>query len=176
MVKVCTVNVVASVNFGQKLDLKFLGTVLKSASKTKKFHGLIVRWKIPKCTFILFENGSVLVTGTKDTSIANECIQKLAFKIFNRYWAPPLKIGNLVGKSSLDEEDKHIFITATKDSRVFQNLTTNNRVVYEPERFAGLCFYTGHCLVVAFQTGKCIITGCKTETGQAEAMKHFIGW
>ena len=179
--KVRTSNIVASVSFGCPLDLVVIFAEFgeeKCKYKPSKFHGLI--YKSKKCTFNIYSNGSVLCTGASRFKIVKQsfsrlrkCLHKIGFKV-KKYFE--IKIGNYVGTFQLDNVCKTYLSTIYVNVAFFRNFASRNLVIFEPDRFCAITWYSKrNVTVVAFRTGRCIVTGCKTQTDQQLAVTEFLG-
>ena len=179
--KVHTWNIVSSVSLGCPLDLVVLMGELNIENckyRPSKFHGLI--YKMPECTMNIYSNGSVLCTGAKDTDTALRCIEILVDKVrncgFDVSGQLNFKVGNRVGSFVLSESEKNILEMVYVNEEVFNKLASNNVVIYEPCRFCGVTWYAKNgTTIIAFRTGRCIVTGCKTPGDQQNAIKEFRG-
>jgi TATA-box binding protein (TBP) (component of TFIID and TFIIIB) len=53
-------------------------------------------------------------------------------------------------------------------------IAVSSNAVYEPEIFSGLKLKTKSGTVIAFSSGKLIVTGCKTKAEQTLALEEFL--
>ncbi len=158
-------NVVATVDLGCRLDLKFLSTqAWNTEYNQKRFHALIMRIRNPRTTAPVFSSGKMVITGAKSEDLARlaarrhaRAIQKCGFqtKFLN------FKVQNFVGSVSCGfyVRLKGIANTCWQSAK------------HEPELFPGLVYTMVSprvkCLV--FSTGKVVITGAKSEEDVYEA-------
>ena len=179
--QVRTSNVVVSVSFGCPLDLVIIFSELgvdKCKYQPSKFHGLI--YKTSECSFTLYSNGSVLCTGSKNVRTSRKCINLLASVIrnigFNVVQPLRVKVGNRVGSFVLSCKDIECLKEIYTKPEHFRRFSKNNVVIYAPERFCGMTWYDKKGVaIVAFRTGRCIITGCASRRGRRLTVGKFLG-
>ena len=179
--KVRTTNVVVSVALGCTLDLYGLYVELGADHckfQPKKFHGLIYR--LPHCTMNIYSNGSILCTGAKSMKIAKQNLMQTVTQLrnlgFNVSKRLVFKNGNRVGTFSLCDNDKKYLTRVYSNKEAFQNICATNLAIYEPSRFCALTWYSKNGVtIIAFRTGRCIITGKSSKRDHTLAIDEFIG-
>jgi transcription initiation factor TFIID TATA-box-binding protein len=172
------VNVVANFSLKCEFDLMTLKSQLNSANvsyEPKKFGALVIRLKKPKCTMLVFKNGSVTITGA-----ANEKVSKIsafflaAFLTGKNYnvSVEDYKIVNMVATFDVSE-----ISTGNKETKLdLAELYKLNlaSALYEPELFpAYSCVFNGVKLMV-FNSGKINFIGAKNMFQIMEAFESFM--
>lgn len=155
-------NVVATVSFKleEKIDLlKILNKIEDTEYNPEVFPGLILRFKEPKATFLIFSSGKMILTGLKDIPFAASAVNELMkeFKKVNIILSnPDVKITNIVATV-----DFHSFINLNKA------IVNMDNVMYEPEVFPALIYHMQEpktAVFLIFSTGKIICTKIKNKT------------
>jgi transcription initiation factor TFIID TATA-box-binding protein len=152
-------NIVASINLGLRLDLNYLTETLEKCKYIpEQFPGLVFYLDKPKATFLVFETGKLVCTGSTSEGNLKKAVRRLVqiFKKLNINVKvdPEVIIQNIVASgnlfSRLDLDEAVI---------VLQN------VVYEPEQFPGAIyrFVDPKVVFLLFSTGKIVCTGAKSE-------------
>jgi transcription initiation factor TFIID TATA-box-binding protein len=76
--KVTVQNIVASGNINMKLNLNFLALELDNTEyEPEQFPGLVYKLIEPNATFLLFSNGKLVCTGTKNNQQLNDSTEQL---------------------------------------------------------------------------------------------------
>lgn len=150
------VNVVASMQIGERLDLELISKKIKHCEYDPEFyHALKFKNQNPKITILVQKNGKIIFCGGKSlTSIENvkktffHSLEKIGYLPMNN----PLKIENIV---VISQFENHIDINKFASS--------NFDIQYEPESFPGLFFKNKSPKFTAsiFKTGKFSIIGLK---------------
>ena len=163
--QVSTCNIVVSFSLGCKLEIYEIRKIFPSSYKPQNFHGCVV--KAYDTTFVLYSNGSGVCLGNKTETEAYACVRRLcqAFKCkVSKY-----KICNMVGCFSLKNSKMLLDVMAGKNLKP-------KRVRFEPEIYPGLVYHARNGgTVLAYHTGKCIVTGCPDTATRAETVKQFLG-
>lgn len=77
--KVTVQNIVASGTIDMMLNLNFLSLELKNTEyEPEQFPGLVYKLENPPATFLLFSNGKLVCTGTKNNQQLNDSMDQLA--------------------------------------------------------------------------------------------------
>ena len=157
-------NIVATTTIGTELNLGDIALVVPGNRYNKRrFPGLIMQIDDPKTTFLLFQNGKVVIIGAKSTDDLPIAIQKLCEKL--------TKYGFKVSVES-DISVKNIVATADIGTEVnLMDIALSlglENVEYEPEQFPGLVYWFEEHLAVflIFNSGKFVCLGTKSP-GQA---------
>jgi len=80
--KITVQNIVASGNINIMLNLNFLALELENTEyEPEQFPGLVYKLVEPNATFLLFSNGKLVCTGTKNNQQLNESMDQLIRKI-----------------------------------------------------------------------------------------------
>ncbi len=76
--KITVQNIVASGNINMMLNLNFLALELKNTEyEPEQFPGLVYKLENPPATFLLFSNGKLVCTGTKDNKQLEDSMSQL---------------------------------------------------------------------------------------------------
>jgi|TARA_E500000331_G_scaffold331118_1_gene353215 transcription initiation factor TFIID TATA-box-binding protein len=167
------VNVVASTQLTESLDLYDIADILDKDYEAEQFPGLTYRVEDPKVCVLLFRSGKAVATGAKSVDDIHAAFQKVHNELTDagfQLWdfdQDSIEIQNLVVThnygNTLDLSE--LIITMPFD-----------KTEYEPEVFPGLIYRIDDpksvCLV--FSSGKCVITGCKSLDEAEEATEHLV--
>ncbi len=76
--KITVQNIVASGNINMKLNLNYLALALENTEyEPEQFPGLVYKLEEPTATFLLFSNGKLVCTGTKNNQQLTDSMEKL---------------------------------------------------------------------------------------------------
>ena len=163
------VNVVASGNLHQKLDLykiqkKFPDTEYNS----EQFPGLVFRLSNPKTATLLFRTGKMVCTGAKSEKLARKAIKLIVTQLrkknikITKY--ATVKIQNIVAAANLGG-----IITIEKAARSIPHS------MYEPEQFPGVIYRVidPKVVILFFASGKLVCVGAKIESDMYRAVNNF---
>lgn len=160
------VNMVASTQLTESIDLYDVSNKLGINYEAEQFPGMVYRVATPKVCILLFRSGKAVVTGAKSEEDVTAGLQVLHDDLTDNgyemwpYQPEDISIENIVVtyEYGSDLDLSHLIFTMPFD-----------KTEYEPEVFPGLIYRIDEpksvCLV--FSSGKCVITGCKSE-GEAE--------
>ncbi|MHA1713286.1 MAG: TATA-box-binding protein [Candidatus Ranarchaeia archaeon] len=152
-------NIVASIVLGLRLDLNFLAETLDHCKYIpEQFPGLVYYLDSPKATFLVFETGRLVCTGTTSETALHKAVDRLV-KLFQKLDLnvkknPEVHIQNIVASGDLFSK-----LNLDEAVLVLQN------ILYEPEQFPGaiLRFEDPKVVFLLFSTGKIVCTGAKSE-------------
>ncbi|KAK9829460.1 hypothetical protein WJX72_006000 [[Myrmecia] bisecta] len=150
-------NIVATVNFKCKLDLKNIALHARNAEyNPKRFAAVIMRIRNPKTTALIFASGKMVVTGAKSESAAHLAARKycrIIQKLGNDAHFQEFKVQNIVGSCDV------------KFPIRLEGLAYTHGMFcsYEPELFPGLIYRMKQPKIVLliFVSGKVVLTGAK---------------
>uniref|UniRef100_A0A1I8B605 TATA-box-binding protein n=1 Tax=Meloidogyne hapla TaxID=6305 RepID=A0A1I8B605_MELHA len=154
----------------KKLDLYTLANIIKNAKYTPdRFLALIIKVKQPlQSTALVFSNGRLVCVGTKSVKESEAAINNFV-KIISEASCLSInmrafEIQNVVSSFAFSV---HLNLQALYDTmRIAPPQWLARHISYNPEFFAGNVLKTQRfscgCSLV-FTTGKCIITGARTE-------------
>ena len=160
------VNMVASTQLTESIDLYDVSNKLGINYEAEQFPGMVYRVATPKVCILLFRSGKAVVTGAKSEEDVTAGLQVLHDDLTDNgyemwpYQPEDISIENIVVtyEYGSDLDLSHLIFTMPFD-----------KTEYEPEVFPGLIYRIDEpksvCLV--FSSGKCVITGCKSE-GEAK--------
>ncbi len=150
-------NIVAFVDLKTELDLERLAFELPDSEyDPDRFPALIVKFKEPKISFLVFRNGKMNCTGADDISKIEAGVAKLVKQLRD--------LGIEIKK---DPKITVTNVVATVDLGIVMNLDeialNIENVEYEPEQFPGLVYkpYDSTVSVLIFGTGKLVVAGLR---------------
>lgn len=80
--KITVQNIVASGNINMMLNLNFLSLELENTEyEPEQFPGLVYKLEDPPATFLLFSNGKLVCTGTKNNQQLNDSMNQLVARL-----------------------------------------------------------------------------------------------
>ena len=171
MIKIA--NVCCLVTLNQKLpSLKYLCDRLKNAryANSRKFMSLVV--KGPRETFLIYKSGKIVSLGGQSMAGSRKAAEHLVREInktcnLNLYLKDFI-LTNMVGYSALGYK--------IRLHKIYEAYMAPN-VFWEPELFPGLQwrFNDLGVTLLAFASGKLIVTGAKTQEQIEEAVQLFHG-
>jgi len=151
-------NVVATVKVGCKLDLKKICTRCRNAEfNPRRFNAVIMRIRDPKATAVMWESGSLCISGACSEAASHQAARKfckilqgLGFDAkFRNY-----KTCNVLGKIDLRVPIK------------LEELSLSHKEIssYEPELFPGVIIRLTDpkVTVFVFVSGNIVFTGCRS--------------
>ena len=146
----------------EDLDLSLLVNKLDNAQyDSNRFPGLFLRLKNPKCVFIIFRNGKLILTGLKSSDNIELVLETLLLKLE--------KIEEIkLSKDQIKSEIVNIVVTANLFREINLDAAAIKLVnaIYEPEVFPGLIYRSYSpvkCVFLIFSTGKIVLTGVRDE-------------
>ncbi len=165
------VNIVAYANLNTELDLYNLALNLDNVEyEPEQFPGAILRLFDPRATLLIFKNGKLICTGTRNESNVREAIKialnQIKKALPNINLPDPeevdVKVENIVASSSLGREVDLYLLAETYDN-----------VEYEPEQFPGVIIKLGEGrpTILLFKNGNLICAGARSEKDIEEALK-----
>ncbi|CDW73284.1 tata box binding protein [Stylonychia lemnae] len=162
-------NIVATCNFGCKLDLRKIAINARNCEyNPKRFAAAIMRIREPKTTALIFQSGKMVCTGAKSEEISkNACkmyakaVKKIGFDVKLHEF----KIQNVVAS-----HDCGFPISLESISHEHDKFST-----YEPELFPGLIYrmQSPKLVMLIFASGKIVFTGAKTREQIKEAYQNI---
>lgn len=156
-------NIISSASVDIEVDLKLMAVSIRNAEyNPKKVNTLIIRIKKPNCTALIFRNGRIMLTGTKNAKDSLYGCKKIA-KLIKRITNTNIKLKNFKIENIIASASCNIPVrleSLAQDHKGYCN--------YEPELFAGLVYRYKpstklKAVILIFVSGKIIITGCKSE-------------
>ncbi|MHA1288351.1 MAG: TATA-box-binding protein [Candidatus Thorarchaeota archaeon] len=167
------VNMVASTQLTESIDLYDVSNKLGINYEAEQFPGMVYRVATPKVCILLFRSGKAVVTGAKSEEDVTAGLQVLHDDLTDNgyemwpYQPEDISIENIVVtyEYGSDLDLSHLIFTMPFD-----------KTEYEPEVFPGLIYRIDEpksvCLV--FSSGKCVITGCKSEDEAELATEQLV--
>ena len=154
--KVEVVNIVATSEIGEDIDLKKIAKLDGVKYNPRVFPGAVLRISQPKAAILVFRSGRIVCTGTKrieDARIAVEKAVKIISDMGIKVECSGIRIQNVVASADLGSE---INLNALAIGFL-------ERIEYEPEQFPGLVYRLDNprVVILVFSTGKIVIVGCK---------------
>ena len=153
-------NVVSTFTIDTKNNFKLHDIASKcgnSEYNPRRFNGLIMRTKNPKCTSMIFRNGKVIMTGLRSETESRLSSRKIIKKIN--------KLG--MCRMSIKKEVETCNVLGTVYTRIRLNLESMNMTEdsqYEPDTFPGLVYRMKNpkSTFLVFNNGKVVITGARS--------------
>ena len=146
----------------EDLDLSLLVNKLDNTQyDSNRFPGLFLRLKNPKCVFIIFRNGKLILTGLKSSDNIELVLETLLLKLE--------KIKEIkLSKDQIKSEIVNIVVTANLFREINLDAAAIKLInaIYEPEVFPGLIYRSYSpvkCVFLIFSTGKIVLTGVRDE-------------
>lgn len=158
-------NIVSTVNFDCKLDLRKIALHAKNAEyNPKRFAAVIMRIREPKTTALIFSSGKMVCTGAKSETDSETAARKYAKTIKKLGFDVKFKeftIQNIVGSSS---------VNFPINLEVLQN-QHQKFCTFDPEIFPGLIYrmVQPKIVLLIFCSGKVVLTGAKRREQLSEA-------
>ena len=154
-------NIVAFVDLKTELDLERLAFELPDSEyDPDRFAALIVKFKQPKISFLVFRNGKMNCTGANQIAKIEEGVAKLVDRL--------RRLGIKIGKHP---EIKVTNVVSTVDLGLTLHLDeialNVDNVEYEPEQFPGLVYrpydwpYDTTPSILVFGNGKLVVAGVR---------------
>jgi len=166
------VNVVASTNIGQEIDLKQVTLALEGADYDPKvFPGLVYRTKNPKAASLLFRSGKIVCTGAKSIDELHKAVENTFRSLRNIgidvEGTPEIKVQNIVASADLHSV---LNLNAIAIGLGLENIE------YEPEQFPGLVYRLSDpkVVILLFSSGKLVITGGKKPEDAVNAVDRLV--
>ena len=171
MIDIKIANIVATTTIATELNLGDISLAVPDTRYDKgRFPGLIMQINEPKTTFLLFQNGKVVIIGAKSTDDLSIAAQKLCEKItkygFKVSVESDISIKNIVATDDIGTEVNLMDVALS--------LGLEN-VEYEPEQFPGLVYWCNEHLAVflIFNSGKFVCLGTKSLEQASNAIGAF---
>jgi transcription initiation factor TFIID TATA-box-binding protein len=166
------VNVVASTDIGQEMDLKQVTLGLDGADyDPKRFPGLVYRSKDPKTAALLFRSGKIVCTGAKSIDEVHKGLENVFQSLrdigIDVKGTPEIKVQNIVASADLH---------AVLNLNAIANGLGLENIEYEPEQFPGLVYRVSDpkVVILLFGSGKLVITGGKKPEDAANAVDRIV--
>lgn len=167
------VNIVASTNLNEKLDLNYLNLNLNNSEyEPEIYFALIYRLNNPKLSILVNKSGKIIITGAKslkDIDIALNIFENELINIGYKPAKSKIKIQNIVVTANLGK---------TLNLEIVVSELENTQ--YEPEQFPGVFyrFKEPKIVVLIFGSGKLVCTGAKSlhdaQIGIEKTIKNLI--
>jgi len=157
--KIDIVNVVASADIHQKLDLYKIQEKFPYAEyNPEQFPGLVFRIRSPKTTTLLFRTGKMVCTGARSEDQAKKAVMVVVQE---------LRKGGIKIKKNADVIIQNIVSSVNLGGRVNVEQTARSlpRSMYEPEQFPGVIhrMIDPKVVLLIFGSGKLVCAGAKSE-------------
>jgi transcription initiation factor TFIID TATA-box-binding protein len=177
------VNMVYTCSIETKLQLNHVWKCLLDFGaqyNRKRFSAVIIRYRNPKIALLLFAQGKIVCTGSKTREQARVMIYEIVETLRQRGYA------NAVVRTGTDDRNRGLTIQNMVAAVILpwlidvRSLSTahSNCCNYEPELFPGAIIRRqdelGNITVLAFKTGKMVITGAKSSLDVMNAMDSVM--
>ena len=163
------VNVVASADISQKLDLNEITKKFPDVEyHPDQFPGLVFRLQSPKTATLIFTSGKMVCTGSSSEDIARQAIKRVILKLKKE----KIRIKNEV---SITVQNIVASINLGGKIHLEQAARTLPRSMHEPEQFPGLIhrLIDPKTVMLLFSSGKLVSTGSKKESGVFRAVNNL---
>jgi len=168
-VEVKIVNVVASVDIHQPLDLPSIVKKVKSAEYSpKRFPGIVYRTKTPKSALLLFRTGKMVCTGTRSREQAYEAVHT-AIRELNSQGVEIINEPEITIQNVVASIDFHCKID------ILEMFDTVEHTMYEPEQFPGLIYRMKDpkAVLLLFSSGRVVVAGARSKAMVYEAVEKM---
>jgi transcription initiation factor TFIID TATA-box-binding protein len=170
MTKLKIVNVVATTNIKQPIDIMEAGRFKDFLHDSEIYGGRVTYYKnenmIGRVT--IFPSGKMISVGSRSIEdTKNQFSQALDALVENKLAKPTpienIRIENIVATVDLGEPVD------------LEEISARLRAIYEPEQFPGAILHLEEpkATVLIFSSGKCVMTGTKSESSLNQAMRKL---
>ena len=163
------VNVVASADISQKLDLNEITKKFPGVEyRPDQFPGLVFRLRQPKTATLIFTSGKMVCTGSNSEEAARRAIKTVILKLKKE----KIKIKN---DAAIVIQNVVASINLGGKIHLEQAARTLPRSMYEPEQFPGLIhrLLDPKTVMLLFSSGKLVSTGAKNESDVFRAVNNL---
>lgn len=171
MVKITIVNVVATANLHQKLDLYELGKLREISHDPEIYRGLAAYFKTPlmEGKVSIFSSGKMISVGTTSEKKAADELE----------WAKQFLVeNNFVKQTTLRPKIRNVVVTVDFAQEIdLEKLHQRHRIVYEPEQFPGAILRIERLprsTALIFASGKVVIAGLQGSNQIEQAMQELL--
>lgn len=170
------VNIVSTCALNIKINLSDAANQLCDVVyNPNKFIGIIMKFKNPKSTVLIFPNGKLVITGTKLENDGMKIARKTAQRLRKLNFKPNItdfKVQNIVSTVDLKpyaEKQTGTIIDFKKLSKA--GLPESS---YEPEIFPAFMCVLNKIKIIIFHTGKVNFTGARNVIQINDTFKTFL--
>lgn len=163
------VNVVATAPVCDAVDLERVGRMVDdTVYHPETFPGMVLRYKTPRCSVLLFRTGKTVCAGTKTSDDAAAGIGKVAETLrsvgVDAARNPSVRITNMVATAILG-----------RDIRLENAARSLPRSMYEPEMFPSIIcrMLDPKCTMLLFASGRLVCAGATSEAGIRRAVNQM---
>lgn len=159
------VNIVATATLDmpeERIDLnKIARKYVDAEYNPERFPGLILRFKKPKATVLIFSTGKLVITGLKVETDAKTIVKRVMNHVKKSNFAVKCEDENIVIQNFVVSSDLKKHVDLNMAAIVLEN------VMYEPEVFPGLIYRVKDqtpekSVFLVFSTGKIICSGSRS--------------
>ncbi|POM57860.1 TATA-box-binding protein [Phytophthora palmivora] len=149
-----------------RVDIQKLALLVRNADYTpRSFSALVMRFKTPRATVLIYRSGKFVVIGAtsvEDAKLAGDKLVSILKKVSFPSDSSPFTIRNVVGAAD-------ICFKVRLEGLARDHLRFST---YEPEMFPGLIYrmIRPKCTLLIFISGKIVITGCKSPADGEKAL------
>jgi len=166
---VSIVNVVASVNLNQTLDIDSIVKAFPNVEyRPERFPGAVFKLKKPRTANLIFNTGKMVCVGATSERQVKSAVMKVVQELKDNgiliVGSPSIRIVNIVASASLGgriDVEKAVYIL--------------DRIMYEPEQFPGGVYRMEDpkVVILLYTNGKVVVTGARTEDEVYEAVESL---
>ena len=162
------VNMVASTQYCDSLDINDIADELEIDYEQEQFPGMVYRVTNPKVCILLFRSGKAVATGAKSEEDIEEAFRQLHEVLTDKgFLTTDFDVDGIILQNIVVTHD----YGKNLDLNTLILMLPFDKCEYEPEQFPGLIFRLDSpkavCLI--FSSGKCVITGCNSLEKAEEA-------
>lgn len=164
-------NVICSFHLRSDIDLKAVAFKARNAEyNPRKVNAVVLRFRSPRSTALVYSNGKVMVTGSRSESEALISCKKVSKIIY--------KIGNENVRFSNFQIENIVASTDVRFPVRLEGMAYEHRqsCSYEPELFPGLVYrlLEPKISLLVFVSGKVVITGGRNRSDIITAFKSIF--
>ena len=163
-------NTIASCQLRVEVDLKKVAFRIRNAEyNPRKVNAVVVRFRTPRATAMIYQPGKVMITGAKSEEEAALAARKAAKMVFKCGYEAAVfsefKVENLVASTD-------VRFPVRLETVAHEHRATSS---YEPELFPGLVYrlFSPKVSILVFVSGKVVITGARSRLEIREAFEKI---
>jgi transcription initiation factor TFIID TATA-box-binding protein len=163
-------NVICSFNLKQDIELKTVAFRARNAEyNPRKVNAVVLRFRSPRCTALVYSNGKVMVTGSRSEDDAKTACKKVAV-IVSKCDHPDVRFADFKIENIVASTD--VRYPVRLEGLAYEHRASSS---YEPELFPGLVYrlLEPKVSLLIFVSGKVVITGGRNRNDVVEAFKSI---
>jgi transcription initiation factor TFIID TATA-box-binding protein len=167
---ITVVNIVVSSGLGKDVPLeRMAATVPNTEYNPEQFPGLVIKFREPKTSALIFSSGKIVCTGAKSLEGVEKSLEKIVEAVsridIEFDGIPEYEVQNIVASGNIGADLNLNVLAMSLDN-----------TEYEPEQFPGLVYKLGttKATFLLFSNGKIVCTGTKHEDQVHEAVDKLL--